>query len=211
MEKALWYQICYLLCTFQQELLYVVHTYILSSPPSSPGHPGSTSKTLARVAKREVSFDVDLSHVCSQAALRIGKRPPSQISQPISNRLVRTRFVQGFSDFQAPLDFFRLVQQPVHPNWSKFCAKNNNSRIVCSQEAVRIGKRPPSQISQPISNRLVRTRFVQGFSDFQAPLDFFRLVQQPVHPNWSKFCAKNNNSGFVCSQAAVRIGKRPPS
>ena len=58
----------------------VCSTYILSSPPSSPGHPGSsgngsTSKTLARVAKREVSFDVDLSHVCSQAALRIGKRP----------------------------------------------------------------------------------------------------------------------------------------
>ena len=72
-----------LLCTMYFSTRVVVcSTYILSSPPSSPGHPGSsgngsTSKTLARVAKREVSFDVDLSHVCSQAALRIGKRPPS--------------------------------------------------------------------------------------------------------------------------------------
>ena len=124
-----------------------IHTQQPTQQPRPPRQQWQwqyTSKTLARVAKREVSFDVDLSHVCSQAALRIGKRPPSQISQPISNRLVRTRFVQGFSDFQAPLDFFRLVQQPVHPNWSKFCAKNDNSRVVCSQEAVRIGKRPPS-------------------------------------------------------------------
>ena len=133
-----------LLCTtFQQELLYVVHTYSVAHPVAQATQAacsgnGSTSKTLARVAKREVSFDVDLSHVCSQAALRIGKRPPSQISQTISNRLVRTRFVQGFSDFQAP--FSRLVQQPVHPNWSNFCAKNYNSWFVCSQAAVRIWK-----------------------------------------------------------------------
>ena len=32
MEKALWYQICYVLCTFQQELLYVVHTYSVAHP-----------------------------------------------------------------------------------------------------------------------------------------------------------------------------------
>ena len=72
-----------LLCTtFQQELWYVVHTYSVAHPVAQATQAvcsgnGSTSKTLARVAKREVSFDVDLSHVCSQAALRIGKRPPS--------------------------------------------------------------------------------------------------------------------------------------
>ena len=90
-----------------------IHTYSVDHPVAQATQAacsgnGSTSKTLARVAKREVSFDVDLSHVCSQAALRIGKRPPSQISQPISNRLVHTRFVQGFSDFQTCLGFFRL-------------------------------------------------------------------------------------------------------